>query len=420
MEREIKIITPEYIEDYLTIYLNAYPAYKNIGDEGRDKYRPRILFSMQNDKNIHFYGLFEDGKLIANMKLIDFSMNAFGEMQKAVGLMALGVHPLHKKKGAARDMVRFFEKYTKETGAIVSMLLPFRMDFYRKMGYGYGSKLDEYTLPTLNLPEADKGDLQKLRFMRHDDVPKMLECHKDFVAKNHGMLNKFEDEIRDIEGDTETRRVGYFDGDKLLGYVAYQLACESDVNYTLNRMDVKELVYCDSKVLRTLLGYLRTQGDLAQTAVLRTGDADFYHVLPSAQDISGNYIDFGFLQSNVSALGTMCKIVDPEAFVRATSYRKFIPLDVVVRFIYDDEFAHEQGSLTLKFDIDGSYSVAGSDNVDVTVKCKLSVLSSLLMGSCGFSSLVRLGEAELSDSAYENWLDMLFYCKQRPWTNTDY
>ena len=142
MNREIKPITPQHIEDYLTIYLNAYPAFKDIGDAGREKYRPKILHSMENDKNIHFYGLFEEDSLIATMKLIDFSVNIFGKMQAATGLMALAVHPLHRKKGAALEMVRFFEDYALRCGNSTAMLLPFRMDFYRKMGYGYGSKLE--------------------------------------------------------------------------------------------------------------------------------------------------------------------------------------------------------------------------------------------------------------------------------------
>ena len=136
MKREIKLITPEFVEDYLTIYLNAYPAYKDIGDSGREKYRPKVLFSMENDKHIHFYGLFEDETLIATMKLIDFSINLFGKMQPATGLMALGVHPLYKKNKAALEMVKFFEDYAKSNGCSIAMLLQFRMDFYRKMGYG--------------------------------------------------------------------------------------------------------------------------------------------------------------------------------------------------------------------------------------------------------------------------------------------
>lgn len=420
MKRMIKPLTSEHIEDYLTIYLNAYPAYKNIGDEGREKYRPKVLFSMENDKHIHFYGLFEDDELLATMKLIDLSVNFFGKIQPASGLMALGVHPLHKKKGVAKDMVKFFEKYTKESGSLVAMLLPFRMDFYRQMGYGYGSKLDEYRIPTVNLPKADKDSLCKLKFLSSSDLDDMLCCHRIFASKNHGMAEKFEDEIRNMESDSQTRRIGYVENDKLLGYVSYRLVSESDVNYTLNRMEVDEIVYLDSNILKCLLGFLRNQSDLAQTIVLRTGNENFYHILPSPQDISGNYIDFGYLQTNVSAVGNMYKIVDPKAFINATHYRKFISCKLNVKFIYDDELEHCTNSITVGFESDGSWHVADDKYEDVTIKCKLSDLSSLFMGSCGLSSMMKLGAIKLSDPSYEDLLDMLFYCKQKPWTNTDY
>lgn len=423
MNREIKLITPDYIEDYLTMYLNAYPAYKNTGEEGRDKYRPRILHSMENDKKIHFYGLFEDGRLIAQMKVLDFSMNAFGRMVKATGLMALGVHPMHKKKGAARDMVRFFEEYTCETGAVVAMLLPFRMDFYRNMGYGYGSKMDEYRLPALNLPAASREELEKLEFLGWDEAAtaEILACHSAFAEQNHGMLCKFEDEIRALDGDSETRRVGYLEEGKLKGYVAYRVVCESDVNYTLNRVEVDELVYLEPKVLTALLGFLRNQSDLAQTVVIRTGEPDFYHILPSAQDTSGNYMDFGFLQTNLGAVGTMYKVVDPEHFIEETAHRKFVPADITAKFVYDDQFGHCTEEVSVYFGPDGQWSVAEEDaETDVEITCSLAELSSLFMGSCSFSSLVRMGAAKLSEPGYEAMLDMLFYCRQKPWTNTDY
>lgn len=30
--REVRVITPDLIDEYLTIYLNAYPAYKDLSD----------------------------------------------------------------------------------------------------------------------------------------------------------------------------------------------------------------------------------------------------------------------------------------------------------------------------------------------------------------------------------------------------
>ena len=78
----------------------------------------------------------------------------------------------------------------------------------------------------------------------------------------------------------------------------------------------------------------------AENIVIRTGEEDFYHILPSAQDISGNYIDFGFLQTNVSAVGTMYKIVDLANFIEACGHREFPAADLTVAFDFYDELAH--------------------------------------------------------------------------------
>jgi len=59
--------------------------------------------SLKEYKHVNFFGMYEDDVLVSTMKLIDFDMNFFGEMRRATGLMALGVHPLHKKKGMRVD-----------------------------------------------------------------------------------------------------------------------------------------------------------------------------------------------------------------------------------------------------------------------------------------------------------------------------
>ena len=120
-------LTEGDIEAYLDIYLNAYPAYKALDAECRQHYREKHLLELREDRQTRTMGLFENDTLIGTMKLILFSMNFFGQMQPACGLMALEVHPLHKKKGAALAMVRYFEDYARENGALLTMLLPFNI-----------------------------------------------------------------------------------------------------------------------------------------------------------------------------------------------------------------------------------------------------------------------------------------------------
>ena len=91
---DVHPVTEADIEAYLDIYLNSYPAYKTLDEECRAHYRSKHLTELREDTQTRTMGLFEGGTLIATMKLILFSMNFFGVMQPACGVMALEVHPL--------------------------------------------------------------------------------------------------------------------------------------------------------------------------------------------------------------------------------------------------------------------------------------------------------------------------------------
>ncbi|MCQ2551498.1 MAG: GNAT family N-acetyltransferase [Clostridia bacterium] len=411
MTRQFRKLNPEDMKQYMEIYLNAYPAGKDLSGECYDKYYDRNLKSMKDFDHVTFYGLFEGDKLIAQAKFIDFDVNLFGKMRKAKGLMALGVHPLEKKKGAAKDMVLAFEEETD----YLAMLLPFRVDFYRDMGYGCGTKIDEYHILTEYLPDVDT---EGVKFIPRENFNEMLECHREFVRNYHGACYKFEEEVRDFKADEEGRWLGYYEDGKLLGYAIFDFENVSDTNYTLNQMVIRELVYLNQQALGKLLSAIRLQSDLAQSVVIRTGEMDFHHLLKSPQHVDGYYIDFGFMKTNVSAIGTMYKIVDIEKFVEETSHRRFVNIPLKVSFNIYDELKHEEKKFTLKFK-DGSYSYSKEEG-QVQVNMNLSDFSALMMGSAEFSALERMGVLKVDKPEYIRDLDSLFHVEQKPFTNTDY
>lgn len=420
--REIKRIGTERIDEYMEIYFNSYPAYKTLDDECRAYYRDKTIRDMERGRDVEFFGCFEDGVLAATMKIVDFDINLFGEMRKTKGLMALGVHPLYKKRKIALDMVNYFEDYTTDSGYAMAVLLPFNMKFYHDMGYGYGSRMDEYRVPTTSLPKAES--LDGLRFLAGDEKEEVLACFRRFVEAGHGQLMKFSEEIEAMNADEVTKYIGCFDGDRLAGYLAYRFENASDVNYTLNRIVVDEMIYESGAALKKLLGFLRLQADQVQTVVLRTGDPDFYHVLEDSADISGNYIPFGYLQTNVSAVGVMQKIIDPDRFLEQTAHRK-IPAckgsRLTVEFAYKYELVNGMNWLTIAFE-DGGWKIDDSGKrADIQISLRLRDLSSILMGSMRVGSAVRLGIAQVTKGADRlAELDSYLTPEQRPFGNSDF
>ena len=429
--RSIRRLTLSDVEGYLEVYLNAYPAYKELDDECLEKYRKKATLEISENKEVIHMGMFEGDKVIGIMKVVHFSLNLFGEIQPALGLMALGVHPLYKKQGIALAMIREFEKIAIEEGATVTMLLPFNIPFYRRMGYGFGGRLEEYHIPTTGLPKAEPDAMEHIRFLSLEDLPAVLKCHRTFVRANHGMVDKFEEEIRGMEADSQVFRVGYEEDGQLRGYLAWRYRETSDVNYTQVCMSVEEMVYENGKILRAMLGFVRNQADLCQTVLLRSGEPDFLHLLEDPQDISKNYIDFGFLQTNVAAVGTMFKLVNPKKFIADTGYRKFPEPwantkgkcnkngKFTVGFQYEKELEHREERVFITFE-NGAWTNAKHEEADVTVTLRQGTFASVLMGSVDISAMLRLGGAEISDGEKLPVLEALLAYPQRPWCNSDY
>ena len=87
-KREIRPIGPEVVEQYLEVYLNAYPAFKSLDDECRQFYREKTVFDMTNDKEVDFVGMFDGEKLIIETEdaALELKLTDIAKAQLAVVL----------------------------------------------------------------------------------------------------------------------------------------------------------------------------------------------------------------------------------------------------------------------------------------------------------------------------------------------
>lgn len=108
----------------------------------------------------------------------------------------------------------------------------------------------------------------------------------------------------------------------------------------------------------------------------------------------------------------MYKIVDLANFIETCGHREFPAADLTVAFDFYDELAHRSESFSVSFKTEPGEKIsrwheASSGAVcDVRIKCSLADISSLFMGSCRLSSLVRLGSVQLSDPSYEALIEL--------------
>jgi predicted acetyltransferase len=264
-------------------------------------------------------------------------MNYFGKIISASGIGFLGVHLMHKKEKVARDMLKFYEKHYQEKNIPIGTLLPFRPDFYKKMGYGMGTKMNQYRIPAGRI-KPYYGD-SNIKYINEEDLDKLLECHERVVSKTHGMIKKIGDEKKAIFNDDFNRVVGNYDEKgNINGYIVYKFQNGKPGNYTVNNIYIKELIYENADVLNKLLGFLKKQEDQVNLVIFNSEDEYFYYLFDDPRNDSLNYIPYGYLETNTQAVGVMYKIFDiKEAFLQC-SHRNYNNSNLGVKFVIKDDF----------------------------------------------------------------------------------
>lgn len=415
--REIKELDHSHIDAYTDIAFNAYPSFKNFNEDALIEYKSTALLIMDSDPVVTFYGLFEEDELIGVMRIFDFEMNVFGKVMPVAGLGFLGVHLMHKKKGVARDLIEFYEKNYLKKNMPISMLLPFRPDFYKRMGYGFGTKMNQYRIPSRFLPSYKTEG--KIKYLKESDLHKLLGCHERVVLKSHGRIKKFGDEIRDLFGDAFNRVVGHYDENgRLGGYMVYKFSNAKEGNYTINHIYVKEMVYENPTVLKGLMSYLKNQDEQVELVIFNTEDEHFHNIFDNPLNDTKNYIPYGYLETNTQAVGVMYKLLDINMAFENCSHRNYNGVAAKVRFLIMDDFTKDEIQIAVHFD--GTKAVLNESDFDMTVKIKHSDFSSLFLASTSVIGLYNLGLLEIDDESKLANLDLAFYYPQKPVCYTDF
>ncbi|MDL2212090.1 GNAT family N-acetyltransferase [Erysipelotrichaceae bacterium OttesenSCG-928-M19] len=414
--REIKKLTLDNLEDYVDLAYNAYPSFKDNSKEGRKSFSQLATLRI-TDPDSHFMGMFEDDKLIAAMRMINFKMNFFGKIIPASGLASVAVHLMHKKEKIAKTLVEYYEEHYLKQEIPIASLLPFTPEFYKKMGYGLGIKMNQYRIPAKRFPAYyDKVDLRFLK--ASDDMSALLDFHQSIVNKTHGMYAKIIDERFDLAENLDNRIIVSYDENKAIdGYMIFEFINGKDDNYTINNMHIRELQYSNSQSLDKFLGFIKKQEDQVNLVIYESQDEYFAHKIDNPLNDSLNYVDYGNLETNTQLIGIMYKILDVRMAFKQAAHRNYNNVNLAVCFeIKDEKNLETQTIVAFK----GGQIDLDSKEYDVLVKMSIVDFSSLFVGCISAIGLYKLGLLKLDKPECLEQLDLAFYCQHRPICNTDF
>ena len=393
-----------------TIFVQAYPGTKITSVEERKAFKQRLVEFNEEDPTTTFYGLYREEELLGIQCFYDFSMSFLGTTVPAGGVGQLAVHLTHKKEHVAKEMVLFFLNHYRQRGRPLLVLYPFRPDFYKQMGFGYGPKMNSYRIKPASFPRGTSKE--HVRALTNNDRQAVVDCYQRYAARTHGMMAKEAREVRRMF-ETEANVIyGYERDGQIQGYIVF--AWKHGEHFVHNDLLISEFIYETPEALSELCTFLHTQADQVNLVLLETQDDYLHFLLRDPRNDSGRLFNSVHHESNAQGVGLMFRVADVAGIWGWLSGRDFGGQTCTLRLTVEDSFLPENaGSTLLRFQ-EGGVQVLGEGNPEIDVSLDISDFSALLLGTVDFRSLVRYGLATISDTSYVNILNRIFAVEQKP------
>lgn len=408
---EIALLPEEHYAAFADIIARAYPTSHLNTQEAKERFIGVVGKMQDQDPIATAYGAYRDGRLLGGMILYDFQMQ-FGQTRLGVGgVGSVAVDLIHKKEKIARDMIQYFiERYARKDVGLLT-LYPFRPDFYRQMGFGYGTQKHRYHVLPAALPAGTSR--AHLRFLSEDDQDAVMACYNRYMKTRHGLLTRRPVEFERLL-DIKNTAVGYWDGATLRGYLITRFEEPSQSNTFSYDLTVREIVAPDREVLGEFFAYLHTQADQVGRIAFYTQDDGFYHLLSDPRDGTDALLPPVYHQTNVSGIGLMYRVTSVPQVFKALAGHDFGGQSLTLRITLTDSFyPSNAASHVIRFE-GGRASLQPTANADAEIRLNVAEFSSLLVGAIDFRQLYDYGLVDLSDPAHVAALDALFRTPRKP------
>lgn len=408
----IRKLSIEDLDEFARIDTNAYPGVYNHTPEMQERLKSKLIETQKDDDSVDYFGLFREEKLLGGMRIHHYSMNLLSNIVPVGGVGSVAVDLLHKKEKVAKELIEYFLRYFRDKKVSMVALYPFRPDFYKQMGFGYGTKINQYKVK----PHGFKAGKEKdnIQYITVDHKQLVIDCYNRFMKQTHGMMGKTTYELEALFKNPNMIMIGYLNEEKLEGYLSFSFKRESETNFTFNDIHVKEFVYENNEALSQLLSFLYSQADQFNRVVINTQDEHFHFLLNDPSNGTNEIIPSVYHESHTSGVGIMYRIVDIAEFFKQLNQYQFGNANCTIKLtVYDSFLPENEQNIVIKFN--NGYQVMGIyENFDVELTLDISDFSSVVMCATDIKSLHRYGLVKLSDIAYLNTLNQMFKTHDKP------
>lgn len=321
----------------------------------------------------------DDGRPAAACQIHPLKQWIGGEALATAGIGTVAVSPTYRRRGLGAELVARALRAARERGDVASALYPFRVSFYRRLGYGQADEALQYHVPPATLPDSP----ERLRVELLDGngaTAAAFRLYQQWARAQTGQLERTARLWVSICGAPETALAGYrAESGELEGYafVVYR----TDQPPGRRFVEVDEIVWTTPRARRGLYAWLASLGDQWPQLVMRAlpshrlGDWIREPRLPHGSAPAWRL----WAAAATLMQGTMFRLVDARA---CWERRRIVPGDALRVDIELDDDQLEENRGTLRVVLDGEHvRLDGAGAADLTLRTDVSTLSRIYIGA---------------------------------------
>lgn len=410
----IRLLKQEDMDQAASIVSMAYPGMNISQDTQQAAFVERMTLEQATDNDLRYYGLFKEENLVGLYRLHDFLGNVNGKIIRQFGIGMVAVHFFHKKERVAFQLLQHFHELASIEKVPLVSLYPFNVNFYKKMGYGYGPTRYQYKLKPSSFPSG--GDKQRVLFLSPANEEEIVRLYNEYAMSHHGMINRTWSE-RNLIKKKASYYAGVYEEDKLVGAIAYSLQPVKDSHFLHHELIVYEWFWTKPNAFVDICTWIHSQQDQVDRVVIRTHDESFMYQLEDPRNDSNSMIPSVYHEVAQVGSGLMYRLISIEEFVKQSNFNSLNrpKEDVTINIYVNDTFSpQQQGGYNLTYNGD-SWEIERITITPATADLTISIddLSSWWMGCVSLEKLSQYGKVGVSDW-YARELDCWFKSYTKP------
>ncbi|HEX6308496.1 MAG TPA: GNAT family N-acetyltransferase [Longimicrobiales bacterium] len=336
-----------------------------------------------------------------------------GEPLHVSGVGTVAISPTHRKQRLGAALVRAALHAGRERGDVAACLYPFRVSFYRALGFGLAGEAVQVQVASRALP--DSAERHRVELLESETArASALRLYEHWMREQTGQLERTPGMWTRLFDEEDHALVGYRAPDGALEGYALGLY-RTDLEPGERFLEIDEMVWLTDSARRGLYGWLASLDDQWQQIVLRTlpshriGDWLREPRLPRGRAPSWRL----WAPAATLLSGPMFRLLDVRGAFEGRRIEQAPALALTLE-LSDADIEANVGSWRIALDA-GRATVERSGGVDLTLRMDVSTLSRIYIGALPPSAALAAGLLECDRPELVPVLDAALALPE-PWT----